>query len=65
MTNPPCIQSTTACPNMFASRSRHPGGVNVGMGDGTVRFVKNSISLAVWRAIGSTQGGEVVSADAF
>jgi prepilin-type N-terminal cleavage/methylation domain-containing protein/prepilin-type processing-associated H-X9-DG protein len=64
-TTPPCIQSTTACPNMFASRSRHPGGVNVGMGDGTVRFIKNSISLATWRAVGSTQGGEIVSADAF
>jgi prepilin-type processing-associated H-X9-DG protein len=49
---------------MFASRSRHPGGVNVGMGDGTVRFIKNSISLATWRAVGSTQGGEIVSADA-
>ena len=64
-TNPPCIQSTTACPNMFGARSRHPGGVNVGMGDGTVRFVKNSINLNVWRALGSTQGNEIVSADAF
>lgn len=64
-TNPPCIQSTTTCPNMFASRSRHPGGVNVGMGDGTVRFIKNSISLFTWRAVGSTQGGEIISADAF
>ncbi|MBX6315354.1 MAG: DUF1559 domain-containing protein, partial [Isosphaeraceae bacterium] len=64
-TNPPCIQSTSTCPNMFAARSRHPGGVNVLMGDGTVRFIKNSISLATWRAIGSTQGGEVVSADAY
>ncbi|WP_406694368.1 H-X9-DG-CTERM domain-containing protein [Singulisphaera sp. Ch08] len=49
---------------MFCSRSRHPGGVNVGMGDGTVRFIKNSISLATWRAAGSSQGGEVISADA-
>jgi prepilin-type N-terminal cleavage/methylation domain-containing protein/prepilin-type processing-associated H-X9-DG protein len=64
-TNPPCIQSTTACPNMFAARSRHPGGVNVGMGDGTVRFVKNSIGLSVWRSLGSTQGSEIVSADSY
>jgi len=63
--NPPCIVSTSTCPNMMGSRSRHPGGVNVGMGDGTVKFIKNSISLNTWRAIGSTQGGEVVSADAF
>ena len=64
-TNPPCIVSNSSCPNMFASRSRHPGGVNVGMGDGTVRFIKNSISLPTWRAVGSTQGGEIISADAF
>ena len=30
------------------SRSMHPGGVNVGFGDGSVRFIKNSISNAVW-----------------
>ena len=30
------------------SRSMHPGGVNVGFGDGSVRFIKNSISNAIW-----------------
>ena len=33
------------------SRSMHPGGVNVGFGDGSVKFIKNSISNAVWIAI--------------
>jgi len=46
------------------SRSRHPGGVNVVMADGHVQFVKDSINVAVWQAIGSRNGGEVVSADA-
>jgi prepilin-type N-terminal cleavage/methylation domain-containing protein/prepilin-type processing-associated H-X9-DG protein len=41
--------------------SRHPGGVNVLMGDGAVHFLKNSIDLATWRAIGTRNGGEVVS----
>ncbi|MGE3819792.1 MAG: DUF1559 domain-containing protein [Isosphaeraceae bacterium] len=50
---------------MFTSRSRHPGGVNSLFGDGSVKFVKNTVSRPIWWAIGSRAGGEVVSADAF
>jgi hypothetical protein len=32
--------------------------------DGSVRFVKDGIGLAVWSAIGTRAGGEVLSADA-
>jgi prepilin-type N-terminal cleavage/methylation domain-containing protein/prepilin-type processing-associated H-X9-DG protein len=48
-----------------AARSYHPGGVNVSMCDGSVRFVKDGIAENVWRAVGSRAGGEVVSADQF
>jgi len=44
-----------------AARSRHPGGVHVCMGDGSVQFVSESITLAAWQAIGSIDGGEVVN----
>ena len=44
--------------------SAHPGGVNVLLGDGSVRFVKETVGLPVWRALGSRAGGEVISADA-
>ena len=44
-----------------ASRSRHPGGVNVLLADGAIRFVRQTIDLGVWRALGSTRGGEVVT----
>ena len=44
-----------------AARSWHPGGVNVALGDGSVRFVTDSIPLANWRAMGSMAGGEVVT----
>jgi prepilin-type N-terminal cleavage/methylation domain-containing protein len=37
------------------------GGVNVGFGDGGVRFVRNSISLATWQAFATRAGGEVIS----
>jgi len=45
--------------------SRHAGGANVMMMDGSVRFVKTSISPQTWWAVGSMAGSEVVSADAF
>ncbi len=44
-----------------AARSRHPGGVNTLFADGSVRFVKNSINLLPWRAVGSRNGGEIAS----
>jgi len=43
---------------MFASRSRHPGGVQVVMSDGATRFVADSIDLAAWRAVSTTEGIE-------
>ena len=50
---------------LFGARSNHPGGVNVGMADGSTRFVSTSIDRAVWRAIGTRSGSEVVGADQF
>jgi prepilin-type processing-associated H-X9-DG protein len=44
--------------------SLHPGGVNVMFGDGSVRFVKSTVSLPTWRAVGTRNQGEVISADA-
>lgn len=40
--------------------SRHTGGVNVLMGDGSVKFVTNSVDLTTWRGIGTRNGGEVL-----
>lgn len=45
--------------------SRHPGGVNFLFGDGSVRFIKNSISPRVYGSLATRNGGEVVSADAY
>jgi prepilin-type processing-associated H-X9-DG protein len=44
-----------------ASRSRHPGGVNVLKADGSVHFVTQNIDLATWQAMGSISGGETTS----
>jgi prepilin-type N-terminal cleavage/methylation domain-containing protein/prepilin-type processing-associated H-X9-DG protein len=42
-----------------AARSRHSGGVNALLGDGSVRFVRDSVNLQTWRALSTRIGGEV------
>ena len=58
--NPPCTNAGSGFAHK-AARSRHAGGVNVLLGDGSCRFVRNSIGLATWRALGTMDGGEVVA----
>lgn len=47
--------------NILTARSRHTGGVQAVMGDGSVRFVQQSIDINIWRAMSTSRGGEVVS----
>jgi prepilin-type N-terminal cleavage/methylation domain-containing protein/prepilin-type processing-associated H-X9-DG protein len=47
------------------ARSYHPGGVNALLGDGSVRFIKDTINGPTWRALGTVSGAEVISADAY
>jgi prepilin-type processing-associated H-X9-DG protein len=55
----PCINTDQ---NVFqAARSRHPGGVNAALGDGSVRFFSNTITLEIWQAAGTSYGGEAQS----
>jgi len=49
----------------WTAGSRHPGGVNVCFGDGSVHFIKQTISLQAWWALGTKAGGEVLSADQY
>ena len=44
--------------------SNHPGGVNVALADGSVKFIKDSVDLATWWALGTRNGGEPISGDA-
>ena len=45
--------------------SNHPGGVNVLLCDGSVKFIKDTINQRSWWALGTKAGGEVVSADSY
>lgn len=60
------IMNTADKKLMYASyglrtaRSRHPGGVSVGFGDGSVRFVADGVAAAVWKAAATRAGGEAL-----
>ena len=49
----------------IGAASAHPGGCNVLMDDGSARFVKSSIGSQTWWALGTVNGGEVISSDAY
>lgn len=49
----------------LTATSLHPGGVNVALADGSVRFVKSAVNRMTWRALGSRNGGEVISSDSY
>ena len=50
---------------VYGASSSHPGGANVTMGDGSVRFIKDSVNRMTSFALGTRAGGEVVSADSY
>ena len=58
-----CAQSQHADYNN--ATSLHSGGVNACMADGSVKFIKNSISWNTWWALGTRADGETISADAY
>jgi prepilin-type N-terminal cleavage/methylation domain-containing protein/prepilin-type processing-associated H-X9-DG protein len=45
--------------------SYHPGGANFLFADGTVRFIKSSVAMQTYWALGTKANGEVISSDSF
>ena len=58
--NDPLMPVSTAGSQQSAARSRHSGGVNTALCDGSIRFVRNSIPLGTWQSLGTMNGNEVV-----
>ena len=63
--NSATYQNSRQRPYAWRVSSVHPGGVNMAMGDGSVRFIKNTINLYTWWALQTMGGAEVVSADSY
>jgi len=49
-----------SCIGITPSRSQHPGGVNVCLADGSVRFVRDNITLLTWQILGNIGDGQVL-----
>jgi prepilin-type N-terminal cleavage/methylation domain-containing protein len=71
--NPPCAGASgkvsgdvyIGLGTATAPRSKHSRGVYVGMADGSVRFIRNSVNSLLFQALSSTIGSEVVSYDSY
>ena len=75
---PPCMANPFATPQygnpvgftctdnagQFGFRSLHPGGGNFAFADGSVKFIKDSMNLSVYRALATRDMGEAISSDA-
>jgi prepilin-type N-terminal cleavage/methylation domain-containing protein/prepilin-type processing-associated H-X9-DG protein len=59
-----CCQQAQAA-HYLPATSNHSGGVNVLMADGSVRFIKNTVSYQTWWALGTRAGSETVSSDSY
>jgi hypothetical protein len=60
-----CTNGVTWNGAVLTAGSRHDGGLGLLLGDGSVRFVKQTVSPAIWRALGTIAGGETIPGDAF
>jgi prepilin-type N-terminal cleavage/methylation domain-containing protein/prepilin-type processing-associated H-X9-DG protein len=59
-TNDPYMPYSTSGSQYNAARSRHTGGVNAALCDGSIRFFSNSTSAQAWGYMGTMDGGEVI-----
>ncbi len=60
-----CPTYSTDHAHITNANSNHPGGANVLMGDGSVRFIKSTLSMNTWWALGTKANGEIISADSY
>jgi prepilin-type N-terminal cleavage/methylation domain-containing protein/prepilin-type processing-associated H-X9-DG protein len=67
VTYPPDWLLVPACQNLgqYGFHSLHPGGANFAFADGSVKFIKDSVSILTYWALGTRAMGEVISADQF
>jgi prepilin-type processing-associated H-X9-DG protein/prepilin-type N-terminal cleavage/methylation domain-containing protein len=64
-----CRQDCLGCgvdsSHIVSATSNHPGGCNVLFCDGSVKFIKSTVNIRTWWALGTLSGNETVSADSY
>ena len=60
-----CINGVTWIGVIMTAGSRHAGGLGLLLGNGSVRFVKLTVSPPIWRALGTIASGESLAADGY
>jgi prepilin-type N-terminal cleavage/methylation domain-containing protein/prepilin-type processing-associated H-X9-DG protein len=61
----PCMGNAGDQGAYAGSRSRHPGGINVLFGDGSVHFMKNTVNMPIWIGLNTIGTGEVISSSSY
>ena len=60
------FQSDAPEGSQFANASsNHPGGCNFTFADGSVKFIKDSVSMLTYESLGTRNAGEVLSSDSY
>ncbi|MFO0822014.1 MAG: DUF1559 domain-containing protein [Gemmataceae bacterium] len=57
----PCVGTGNFGQYQLTAKSRHTGGVNLLLMDGSVKFVSNGVDVTAWQAAASPAGGEVAT----
>jgi len=60
-----CLDCAPEGSSFINAASNHPGGANFAFADGSVKFIKESVSMPTYWSLGSRNGGEVVSSDSY
>ncbi len=60
-----CLDCAPEGSSFINANSNHPGGANFTFADGSVRFIKESVNMQTYWALGSRNGGEVISSDSY
>jgi len=60
--NLPCVAAAGDPVAFSGAKSRHSGGVNALLGDGSVRYLRDGINPTIWVALNTIRGNEVISA---
>lgn len=60
-----CMNSGEPPKGAWTATSNHPRGVNVLFADGHIHWIKNTINISVWRALGTRNGGELIPSDSY